>query len=230
MYTIYVADDEKSIRDLIKTFLQKEDMDVKTFETGDQLLLAFMERQADLVVLDVMMPGTDGFSIARKIRQVSQVPIFLLTALDSDQNYIDGFKTGIDDYFTKPFSPIKLALRIKAILARQPFTTTVTELTELSFEGLRLMSAPPQLMIKDHIISLTNTEYKVMKLLLTEPNRSVSREQLLDEVWGIDSDVETRVTDDTMKRLRQKLRQVDSHVIIETVWGYGFKLSKKEVS
>lgn len=227
MYTIYVADDEKSIRDLIKTFLQKEDMDVKTFETGDQLLLAFMERQADLVVLDVMMPGTDGFSIARKIRQVSQVPIFLLTALDSDQNYIDGFKTGIDDYFTKPFSPIKLVLRIKAILARQPFTTTVTE---LSFEGLRLMSAPPQLMIKDHIISLTNTEYKVMKLLLTEPNRSVSREQLLDEVWGIDSDVETRVTDDTIKRLRQKLRQVDSHVIIETVWGYGFKLSKKEVS
>ncbi|MEQ9763161.1 response regulator transcription factor [Streptococcus jiangjianxini] len=227
MHTIYVADDERSIRDLIKMVLQKEDMIVKTFETGDQLLLAFMEKQADLVILDVMMPGSDGFSIARKIRQVSQVPLFLLTALDSDQDYIDGFNTGIDDYLTKPFSPVKLALKVKAILARQPSAAMVNK---LSFESLSLLSAPPQLMIDGHTIGLTNTEYKVMKLLLTAPNYSVSREQLLDEVWGLDSDVETRVTDDTMKRLRKKIRQVDSHVIIETVWGYGFKLSKKETS
>ncbi|MGT2832766.1 response regulator transcription factor [Streptococcus halotolerans] len=227
MHTIYVADDEKSIRDLIKMVLQEEDMIVKTFETGDQLLLAFMEKQADLVILDVMMPGSDGFSIARKIRQVSQVPLFLLTALDSDQDYIDGFSTGIDDYLTKPFSPVKLALKVKAILTRQSSAAT---LNKLSFESLSLLSAPPQLMIDGHTIGLTNTEYKVMKLLLTEPNYSVSREQLLDEVWELDSDVETRVTDDTMKRLRKKLRQVDSHVIIETVWGYGFKLSKKESS
>ncbi|MFV8044845.1 response regulator transcription factor [Streptococcus pluranimalium] len=227
MKMIYVADDEKSIRDLIATILQESGFVVKTFETGDQLLLAFIEEAADVVVLDVMMPGTDGFGIARKLRERSSVPIIFLTARDTDHDFIDGFATGADDYFTKPFSPVKLTLRIKAILARQKDMITANSLV---FEGLRLHPELPEMVWNNHDIRLTATEYKVMRLLLSEPNHTVSREQLLEEVWGYQADVETRVTDDTVKRLRKKLRQVDSHVIIETVWGYGFKLGRKSVA
>ncbi|MFU2206964.1 response regulator transcription factor [Streptococcus pluranimalium] len=222
---IYIADDEKFIRELVAMILRKEGYQVQTFETGDQLLLASLEKMADLVILDVMMPGTNGFHIVERIRQKSQVPIILLTARDSEPDYIDGFEMGADDYFTKPFSPIKLVLKVKALLSRH-LCQTKGDL--LNYQGLNLLSDSPVLEIGDEKVRLTSTEYKVMQLLMKSVSRTVSREQLLDEVWGFDSDVETRVTDDTIKRIRKKLRQVNSHVIIETVWGQGFRLVKKK--
>ena len=225
MAKVYVADDEKNIRELLGTFLSNEDLTVELFETGDQLLLRFMEEEADVVVLDVMMPGTDGFGTAAAIRKRSDVPIILLTARDSDKDFVEGFSSGADDYFTKPFSPVQLTLRIKAILSRKNKEVPTAE--TIQFQGLHLSEKDRLAYFKEKPIKVTNTEFELLKLLMEYPDQAISRDELLAQVWGYESNVETRVTDDTIKRLRKKLRQVDSDVQIETVWGYGFKLAKK---
>ena len=225
MAKVYIADDEKNIRELLGTFLGKEDIAVELFETGDQLLLRFMEEEADVVVLDVMMPGTDGFGTAAAIRKRSDVPIILLTARDSDKDFVEGFSSGADDYFTKPFSPVQLTLRIKAILSRKNKEVSTAE--TIQFQGLHLSEKDRLAYFKEKPIKVTNTEFELLKLLMEHPDQAISRDELLAQVWGYESNVETRVTDDTIKRLRKKLRQVDSDVQIETVLGYGFKLAKK---
>ena len=225
MAKVYVADDEKNIRELLGTFLSNEDLTVELFETGDQLLLRFMEEEADVVVLDVMMPGTDGFGTAAAIRKRSDVPIILLTARDSDKDFVEGFSSGADDYFTKPFSPVQLTLRIKAILSRKNKEVSTAE--TIQFQGLHLSEKDRLAYFKEKPIKVTNTEFELLKLLMEHPDQAISRDELLAQVWGYESNVETRVTDDTIKRLRKKLRQVDSDVQIETVWGYGLKLAKK---
>ena len=225
MAKVYVADDEKNIREFLGTFLSNENLTVELFETGDQLLLRFMEEEADVVVLDVMMPGTDGFGTAAAIRKRSDVPIILLTARDSDKDFVEGFSSGADDYFTKPFSPVQLTLRIKAILSRKNKEVSTAE--TIQFQGLHLSEKDRLAYFKEKPIKVTNTEFELLKLLMEHPDQAISRDELLAQVWGYESNVETRVTDDTIKRLRKKLRQVDSDVQIETVWGYGFKLAKK---
>lgn len=223
MVKIYVADDEKNIRELLVTVLTGAGYEVTGFETGDQLLLAFLDQEADLVVLDVMMPGSSGFDIAQKIRSRSEVPLILLTARDSDRDFMAGFASGVDDYFTKPFSPLKLSLRIQAMLKRlkQPDGSSPTHLT---FSGLSLSPTSRSAHYDGLALKLTNTEFEVLKLLLEHAGEAVSRDSLLEQVWGYESEVETRVTDDTIKRLRKKLRAQAPAVAIETVWGYGFKL------
>ena len=225
MAKVYIADDEKNIRELLGTFLSNENLMVELFETGDQLLLRFMEEEADVVVLDVMMPGTDGFGTAAAIRKRSDVPIILLTARDSDKDFVEGFSSGADDYFTKPFSPVQLTLRIKAILSRKYKEVPNSE--NISFQGLHLSEKDRLAYFNEKPIKVTNTEFELLKLLIEHPDQAISRDELLAQVWGYESNVETRVTDDTIKRLRRKLRQVESDVQIETVWGYGFKLAKK---
>ncbi len=229
MAKVYVADDEKNIRELIATFLREQGLEVEIFETGDQLLLRFMEEEADVVILDVMMPGTNGVEIANMLRKRSDVPIILLTARDSDADFVKGFSAGADDYFTKPFSPLKLSLRVKAILARQPKASESSkEMADvLTYEALTLSEKERVVTYDNQVIKLTNTEFELLKVLMEHAEEAVSRDDLLHQIWGYESGIETRVTDDTIKRLRKKLRGVESHVLIETVWGYGFKLTKK---
>jgi len=116
--TIYIADDEKDIREAIKTFLENAGFAVSAFENGDSLLNAFAETPADLVILDVMMPGSNGFACCKALRQISHVPIFMLTARDSDLDYQTGLDLGCDDFFTKPVSPMTLVMRVKALFRR----------------------------------------------------------------------------------------------------------------
>ena len=229
MAKVYVADDEKNIRELIATFLREQGLEVEIFETGDQLLLRFMEAEADVVILDVMMPGTNGVEIANMLRKRSDFPIILLTARDSDADFVKGFSAGADDYFTKPFSPLKLSLRVKAILARQPKASESSkEMADvLTYEALTLSEKERVVTYDNQVIKLTNTEFELLKVLMEHAEEAVSRDDLLHQIWGYESGIETRVTDDTIKRLRKKLRGVESHVLIETVWGYGFKLTKK---
>ena len=231
MAKVYVADDEKNIRDLIASFLRDQGLEVEVFETGDQLLLRFLEEAADVVILDIMMPGTSGIDIAAMLRKRSEVPIILLTARDSDDDFVKGFSAGVDDYFTKPFSPLKLSLRVKAILARQPVVKDGAneEVKSLAYEGLEISDKERSASYQGKTIKLTNTEFELLKVLLSHSEEAVSRDDLLHLVWGYESDVETRVTDEPIKRLRKKMRGVESHVLIETIWGYGFKLTAKKI-
>ncbi len=221
---IYVADDEKNIRELIQSFLEDEGFQVRIFDRGDTLVDAFSEQPADLVILDIMMPGMDGLSACTALRKKSDVPIIILTARDTDADYITGFTLGCDDYFTKPFSPVKLTMRVKAILKRIAPKQSDSGNSELDYGDLRLIPRRKTAYVKQDEFKLTGTEYNLLQYMMENKDHAVSREELLSAVWGYASDVETRVTDDTIKRLRKKMRDMRSMVSIETVWGFGFKL------
>lgn len=221
MKRIYVADDEADIRQLIQSFLSAEGYEVACFASGDALLEAFEAQPADLLVLDIMMPGMDGLSLCAAIRKRSDVPIILLTARGTDADLITGFTMGCDDYFTKPFSMVKLTLRVKAIFSRM---ADEQGSEALSFGDLVLYASKRTAYRNEQELKLTNTEFSLLKHLMENQGKVVSREELLNLVWGYDNFVETRATDDIVKRLRKKLSAASSAVVIETVWGIGFRL------
>lgn len=223
MKVIYIADDEKDILLLLESFLKKEGYQVVSFETGDELWEVFQKAPADLVISDLMMPGTNGLLIVNQIRSISKIPIIILTARDSDSDFIAGFSMGCDDYFTKPFSVIKLILRVRAIFSREERRQ---EKEELCLGNLKMNPLQKSAMVGEQEIYLTGTEYEVLCFLLKNKIRAVSREELLDKIWGVDVMIETRATDDVMKRLRKKLKERNCSVCIETVWGYGFKIKE----
>ncbi|MBQ6180922.1 MAG: response regulator transcription factor [Ruminococcus sp.] len=221
---IYAADDEQDILDVMQEFLQNAGFKVRTFPTGDQLYEAFREFPSDLVVLDIMMPGTDGLTICKQLRSISNVPIVILTAKESETDHMRGFMLGGDDYLIKPFSPSLLVIRIKALLRRMEMIQTPS--AQISTFGDLIFSE------SDHTVtcagkpmSLSMTEFSLLGCLMKHTGVAVSRDELLDRVWGIEAtDIETRVTDETVRRIRQKLKACGSKVKIAAVWGYGYKL------
>ena len=226
---IYIADDEKNIREVVKTFMESEGYRVSTFENGRKLLNAFLQQPADLVILDIMMPDLDGFETCKRLRETSTVPIIMLTARDSDLDYATGINLGSDDYFTKPFSAIALLMRVKAIFRRIEYekkAQTSAETSVLSYGDITIEEQNKQVYISRQPIELTPNEYSLLQYLLAHKDRAVSRNELLDQVWGYDSDVETRAADDTVRRLRKKIGT--STIIIDTIWGFGFRLKERE--
>ena len=226
MGEIFIADDEKNIRDLLGKFLEDAGHEVRLFENGDSLLTELDNSVPDIVVLDVMMPGIDGFTACGRIRKAHpDITIILLTARDTDADFMTGFMAGCDDYLTKPFSPLKLTLKVNAILSKLGKNEKSTG--EIAFGDLSLDASSFSCRVLDNELKLTKTEFQVLSLLLSTPEKAVSRDKLLSDIWGC-SEVETRVTDDTMKRLRKKLKDAGSRVHIETIWGFGFKLTLSE--
>ena len=226
---IYIADDENNIRKLVKTFLENDGHIVKDFENGDLLLQEFNNKECDLVILDIMMPGSDGFEICTKIREKSTVPIIMLTARDSDIDYITGITLGSDDYFTKPFSPMALVMRVKAMFRRIDFEKVQNNKNEssiLKFGDININTDTKTVYHFNNNIDLTPNEYNLLTYLFENKDRAISREELLNKVWGYDSEIETRAADDTVKRLRKKISQ--TNIIIETVWGFGFRLKENQ--
>ncbi len=225
---IYIADDDSNIRNLLKSFLEREDYVVYAYETGDELLKKFITDPCDLIILDVMMPGRDGFFILSEIRKISNIPIIMLTARDSDADYIEGLSLGSDDYFTKPFSPIKLVTKVKSVFRRQAASAgvSITEVdNELEYMDIKINKKTKSATLKDKELPLTPNEYALLSYLIVNSDRAVPRFELLDKIWGYETEVETRVADDTVKRLRKKI--VDSDAKIATVWGYGFRITDK---
>ena len=223
---IYIADDDDNIRNAIKTFLQNENYRVADFENGDLLLTAFAKSPCDLVILDIMMPGLNGLEICTKIRKISTVPIIMLTALDSDLDYANALNLGSDDYFTKPFSAMSLVMRVKSIFRRIEFeqnkNASINESPIISFGNISMDIGNKETYINGDMLSLTPNEFDLLHYLIKNSNRAVSRDELLKNIWGYSTEVETRATDDTVRRLRKKI--TTSSVLIEAIWGFGFKL------
>ena len=222
---IYIADDEKNIRELVKCFLENQGYEVETFSNGDDLFKRYKEKNADMIILDVIMPGTDGVEICRQIRQIANVPIIILSAKDSEEDRIKGISVGGDDYLTKPFSPIELVARVQALFRRISMDK-VEKVEKVTFGNIKIDVTKKQAYVDDEEIALTPLEFDFLKYLIQKNNQSISREELLKEVWKIAYDIDTRATDDTVKRLRRKI--ADSNVEIKTVWGYGFKMALKK--
>lgn len=224
---IYIADDDDNIRQVVRTFLASDGYIVEDFPTGDLLLERFRQRPCDLAILDVMMPGSDGFTICTELRKLSTVPIIMLTARDSENDYAMGLGLGSDDYITKPFSAMALLMRVRAIFRRIDFESekhTPAGMRTASVGHLTLDEGSRHIACDEKPLALTPTEYEVLRYLMLHTNQAVSREELLNAVWGFETAVETRATDDTVRRLRQKL--VGSGANIAAVWGFGFRLEE----
>ena len=224
---IYIADDDDNIRQVVKTFLASDGYNVEDYPTGDLLLERFKEEPCDLVILDVMMPGSDGFAICTELRKISIVPIIMLTARDSENDYAMGLGLGSDDYITKPFSAMALLMRVRAIFRRIDFENskhTADVPQEIKIGQLVLDEDKRRILNGDTVLALTPTEYEVLRFLMLHADRAVSREEMLSEVWGFETAVETRATDDTVRRLRRKLDGCG--VNITAVWGFGFRLEE----
>lgn len=228
--TIFIADDEQNIRDAIRAFLEAEGYRVRTFASGEELLEEFPKEQCDLVILDVMMPGKSGFDVCRELRETSMVPIIMLTARDTDIDYATGLSLGSDDYFTKPFSAMSLVMRIKAIFRRIDYERgdRGEDTQALRFGAVTLDPRNKAAAGASGPLELTPNEFTLLHYLMKEGGNAVSREELLNKIWGYNSAVETRVADDTVRRLRKKL--VGSGVAVETIWGFGFQLKEDKDS
>lgn len=230
-HSIYLADDEMSIRELLHSFLASDGYTVRSFESGDALLEAFRQEPAELVILDIMMPGTDGLTVCRELRTVSDIPIILLTAKDSELDYVMGISQGSDDYLTKPFRPTILLMKVKALLRRVEMDrgkTAAEEEDELHYGDIRYSATENAIFYGTAPVSLTQTELRLLSYMMKQPEKAYSREELLSAVWGFDSEVETRVTDETLRRIRKKLLQAGSTVSVSTIWGFGYKLKGAE--
>lgn len=227
MKRIYIADDEANIRNLMQMFLTNGGYEVTTFSNGDDLLKEFQKAPSDVVILDVMMDGTDGLTICSQIRQRSHAFIIIVSARDSELDRITGITLGSDDYLTKPFSPMELVARVNALFRRLELSHSKDTQEQLSYGNFRIITASRLAEVDDHSMDLTPTEYELMLYLLKNSNRAISREELLKNVWKFDFDVDTRATDDVIKRLRRKLEAAGAKLRIESVWGYGFRLTEE---
>ncbi len=235
-YSVYIADDEENVRELIRSFLESDGYAVTAFATGDGLMAAFEEQPSDLVILDIMMPGTDGLTVCRRLREKTTVPIILLTAKDTEYDYVQGITLGGDDYLTKPFRPTVLLMRVRALLRRVEMSrktdTDKWQRTDAAVGDLRFSAESNRILCRGAALSLTKTELRLLSFMMHRPDRAYTREELLSAIWGYANGAETRVTDETLRRIRRKLSAAGSAVSVQTVWGIGYRLrlSETEVS
>jgi DNA-binding response OmpR family regulator len=222
MATVLVVEDEPLVREVVVKYLRREGFRTLEAADGDTACATVEREQPDLVVLDLMLPGTDGLGVCRWIRSRSEVPVIMLTARGEEADRIVGLELGADDYVTKPFSPRELAARVKSVLrrARQP------ELRDarLVFENLELDASTREVAKNGRLLTLTAKEFDLLWFLASNPRHVFSRGQLMDRVWGYDSAVDTGTVTVHMRRLRAKLEDDPSRPAwLETVWGVGYR-------
>jgi len=217
---ILVVDDEQNIRDLAALYLEKEGFNVETAANGTDALARFSEVQPAMVILDVMMPGMTGFDVCRELRRENDVPILMLTARSDDVDKIVGLELGADDYMTKPFNPREMVARVKAILRR--FEGGRKPQNAITVANLSVDKARREARIDDELMTLRTKEFDLLVALVENPGIALTRDQLLENVWGYDYPGETRTVDVHIQHLRSKL--AGAQVMIETLRGVGYKL------
>ena len=224
--SIMVVDDDPHIAQLIELLLTKEGYEVTTVGRGDEAVTAFRKNPPSLILLDIMLPGMDGWQVCRAIRQTSTIPIIMLTAKDETFDKVLGLELGADDYITKPFENKELVARVKAVLRRAGGGEA--EKDTLSFPSLSLSLEKYEVYFQGKLVEMPPKELEVLYYLASHPNRVFTREQLLEQVWGFEFFGDSRTVDVHIKRLREKL--VGSEEFgwqIKTVWGVGYKFEVK---
>lgn len=227
--TILVVDDEPSILDVLTYNLEKAHYGVKTARDGEEALVRARESKPDLIVLDLMLPGLDGFEVCRELRKEGDVPIIMLTAREEEIDRVLGLELGADDYVVKPFSVRELMARIKSVL-RRSVQESPQEPKTLSHAGFRVNPERHEITWQGKELALTPLEFGLLHTFLQYPGQVFSRERLLSAVWGYDYHGDTRSVDSAIKRLRAKLRAVDERAskFVSTVRGVGYKLEDAE--
>ena len=221
--SVLVIEDDKNIADLLQMYLEKEGYAVTTAADGGQGLSKFRAIGPDLVLLDLMMPVMDGWSVCREIRKESEVPVIMLTAKGETDDKVAGLKSGADDYITKPFEMKEVLARIEAVLRRSDRKVADTDVRRLSFDKLTIDMDAFELTVDGKKVDTPPKEMELLFYLASSPNRVYTRNQLLDEVWGFDYFGDSRTVDVHVKRLREKLEGVSDQWCLKTVWGVGYK-------
>lgn len=220
--SILIVEDELRIRFLLRDYLIKEDFNVFEASNGEEGLFVFSTQKIDLVLLDIMMPVMDGLTMLEKLREVSTVPVILLTAKGEEEDKLQGYDYGADDYITKPFSPKVLIAKVKALLKR---TREDLDSSFQDFNGLTINKLSHEVKIDGKEIILSPKEYELLMYLVTNEGIALSRDNILDNVWGIDYYGDIRTVDTNVKRLREKLLDKSNYII--TVRGSGYKFEVK---
>jgi DNA-binding response OmpR family regulator len=223
METVLVVDDEPIVRDVVIRYLERDGFRTLTASDGDTAKALIKEREPSLVVLDVMLPGTDGLSLCRWIRGRSSLPVILLTARGEEADRIVGLELGADDYVTKPFSPRELAARVRTVLRRSNGSTPALE--TIAFGEIELDSGSREARRAGAVIRLTAKEFELLSFLASHPRRVFSRDQLMARVWGYESAVDTGTVTVHIRRLREKIEADPGQPRhLQTVWGAGYRL------
>ncbi len=221
---ILLAEDEVSIRKIIKKYLELEGYTVLEADDGTKALEIFTCEEISLCIFDIMMPNLDGYELTKKIRTLSEVPIIMLTAKGLEDDKIKGFNSGTDDYMTKPFSSKELVLRVKALLKRAGKNTD--EILEIGY--LKIDVPAMKVFVLNEKIELTKKDFDLLYYLASNAGVALSREQIIEEVWGYDFEGDDRTVDTAIKRLRKKLGTFGENIV--TIRGYGYRLDIDEIT
>ncbi|MBP3340001.1 MAG: response regulator transcription factor [Lachnospiraceae bacterium] len=224
MYRVLVVDDEKVIVKGVKFSLEQDGMDIDTAYDGEEALEKVRVNEYDIILLDLMLPKLSGYEVCQKIREFSDVPIIMLTAKGEDMDKILGLEYGADDYITKPFNILEVKARIKAIIRRNTKTGIKIEEGKVLIKGaLKMELDGRRVFIMGQEINLTAKEFVLLELLLTNPNKVYSREELLNLIWGYEYSSDARTVDVHVRRLREKIEANPSEPrYVHTKWGVGY--------
>ncbi len=225
--SILLIEDEIKIQQLVKDYFLMEGYKITCASDGLDGLALYEELNPDLVILDVMLPGMDGWSVLKRIRKSSATPVIMLTARNDDEDKLMGFELKADEYVTKPFSPRVLVARAKMLLMRVDGTivSSASAQSELSFNGIKLEPKMHEVYVDDTLIELSKKEYEILHLFMKNPGMVLTRQAILDEVWGYDYFGDERVVDTHVKKLRKKLS--DRAYALKTIFGVGYKFEVK---
>ena len=224
---IMIVDDERYICELISLYLVNEGFETKEVSDGRQALEAFYSFNPDLILLDIMLPGMDGYQVCSEIRKVSNVPIIMLTARSDTFDMVLGLDMGADDYVTKPFEPKEIVARVKAILRRYENTTIKSDTKEIKLGSLKISLNDYTVLYYGEDIAFPPKELELLFFLANNKNQVFTREQLLDKIWGYEYIGDSRTVDVHIKRIREKLKREDEAWNIKTVHGVGYKFETR---
>ena len=232
---IYIIEDDENIRNLVQVALNGSGYETAAFETAEEALGAFKVKAPQLAIFDLMLPGMDGLEAIRKIRANDawkKLPVLVLTAKDKEYDKVAGLDGGADDYMTKPFSVLELLARVRSLLRRMEMNSRrpvqPEEPDDLVVGDLTFSAEANTISCNGTGIGFTQTELRMLSYMMQKPGKAYARDKLLETIWGYETEVETRVTDETLRRIRRKLSLAGSSVCVQTIWGYGYKLEVSE--
>ena len=228
---ILIVDDDNNIAELISLYLTKECFDTKIVNDGESAISAVETFNPDLMLLDLMLPGIDGYQVCREVRSHSTLPIIMLSAKGEVFDKVLGLELGADDYMEKPFDSKELVARVKAVLRRYQTASPVGKTDDIKcveYPELSINQTNYSVVYKGEQIEMPPKELELLYFLASSPNHVFTREQLLDQIWGYEYAGDTRTVDVHIKRLREKIRDTD-HWRISTIWGIGYKFEVRDV-
>lgn len=225
---VLIVDDDKNICDLLRLYLEKEGYSVILSHDGEEAVVKFNALKPDIVLLDVMLPGLDGWQVCREIRKKSNIPILMITAKSDTFDKVLGLELGADDYIVKPFDSKEVIARIKAVVRRTGQSPAEMEIREVRYDKLSVNMTRYELKVDGKVVDAPPKELELLFYLASNPNRVYTRDQLLDEVWGFEYYGDSRTIDVHIKRLREKLEGVSDKWELKTVWGVGYKFETDE--